>query len=243
MNYLISFFCIFLSIKTFAGENVKTILNKMDRIYRSDSSVAQMQMTIVNPDWKRQMKLKVWTRGLEQSFITILYPNKDKGISTLKKDNQMWNYFPKINKVIKVPPSMMMGSWMGSDFTNDDLVKENTYQKDHSAKIIHENAEQYHIELIPRPETVTVWGKIILVVEKKRLIPVQEIFYNEQNEKVRVIVFDQVKKIDGKEIPMRLTLEPLKKIGHKTIVEYLDVQFDLSIPDNIFSLNNLKKRR
>jgi outer membrane lipoprotein-sorting protein len=245
MKYLIStvFLSSLISLQVFASGKVDRILQKMDRLYKSDSSIATMQMSVINPDWQRQMKLKAWTNGLEQSFITILYPNKDKGISTLKKNKQMWNYFPKINKVIKIPPSMMMGSWMGSDFTNDDLVKENTYQDDYSAKMLQEDESQYYIELTPRAETVTVWGKVVLTVEKKRTIPLKEIFYNEKGEQVRIITFDKVQKVQNKELPMRLTLESLKKKGHKTIVEYIDVKFDMKLPDNIFSLRNLKKRR
>ena len=105
-------------------EDVMTIIKKVDELYRADSSYAEMEMTIVTPNWERTLKLEAWSEGMDKTFITILEPKKDKGITTLRVDNEMWNFFPKINKVMKVPPSMMMGSWMGSDFTNDDLVKD-----------------------------------------------------------------------------------------------------------------------
>lgn len=234
--FMISFNC-------YATVNVDLILDKMDSLYRSKSSKAKMKMSIFHPDWSREMVMDVWTKGLEKSFITILSPNKDKGISTLKIENEMWNYFPKINKVIKVPPSMMMGSWMGSDFTNDDLVKENTYRQDHTSRLINETNQYYEIELIPKKDTVSVWGKIILKVEKVKLIPLEEIFFDEKNEKIRVLVFDNVKKISSREIPMRLVLTPLKKTGQKTIVEYLEIEFDIKIDDMIFGRTNLQKRR
>jgi outer membrane lipoprotein-sorting protein len=233
----------FICAQVWADSKVNDILKRMDKLYKSDTSMAIMTMKIVNPDWEREMKMKAWTKGLENSFITILYPNKDKGISTLKKDKEMWNYFPKINKVIKVPPSMMMGSWMGSDFTNDDLVKENTYLDDHVSKLVSSENGIYEIELVPKRDTVSVWGKIVLKIEKKRLIPLEESFYNEKGEKVREILFDKVKKIGKNDIPLRLTLTPLKKQGHKTIVEYTEIKFDIKIPENTFSRKNLQKRR
>ena len=123
MKLMLLVFC--LPIFAFADAKVDKILDRMDKLYRSSQSSASMTMKIKTPHWEREMKLKSWTKGLEKTFIVIDYPRKDKGVATLKKGNEMWNYFPKINKVIKVPPSMMMGSWMGSDFTNDDLVNEN----------------------------------------------------------------------------------------------------------------------
>lgn len=227
----------------FADTKVDRILDKIDRLYRSEQSTASMTMKIKTPHWEREMKLKSWTRGLKNTFIVIEYPRKDKGVATLKKGNEMWNYFPKINKVIKVPPSMMMGSWMGSDFTNDDLVKENTMKQDYTSKIILESGSEYKIELVPKKETVTVWGKIILKVEKKRLLPLVQEYYDEKGELVRNMVFSKIKKVAGREIPMLMTLTPLKKKGHKTIVEYTEIDFNTKIKDSFFSKRNLQKRR
>lgn len=232
-----------MSFNCYAQVNVDLILEKMDSLYRSKSSKAKIKMSIYHPDWSREMVMDVWTKGLEKSFITILSPAKDKGISTLKIENEMWNYFPKINKVIKVPPSMMMGSWMGSDFTNDDLVKENTYLEDHNYKLITNSNDLYEIELTPKKETVSVWGKVILTIEKKRLIPIKESFYDEKKELIRELFFDNVKKIGSRNIPLRLTLIPLKKVGQKTIVEYDEIIFDIKVPIETFSRKNLQKRR
>lgn len=200
-------------------------------------------MSVYHPEWNRKMTLEAWTKGMKKSFITILSPARDKGISTLKIDHEMWNFFPKINRVIKVPPSMMMGSWMGSDFTNDDLVKENSYIEDHEFKLLKEDKGFYLIELKPKKETISVWGKIILKIEKKRLIPVSESFYDEKSELIREIVFDKVSKVGNKEIPLRMTLTPIKKEGQKTIIEYQNIDFDVELSKDIFSLKNLKKKR
>lgn len=234
---------VFFPVVAFADAKVDKILDRMDKLYRSSQSTASLIMKIKTPHWEREMKLKSWTKGLEKTFIVIDYPRKDKGVATLKKGNEMWNYFPKINKVIKVPPSMMMGSWMGSDFTNDDLVKENTKKNDYASKIIKETQTEYHIELIPNPKTVTVWGKIILKVEKKRLLPIVEEYYDEKGELVRNMVFSNIKKMGNKELPLTMTLNPFKKKGNQTVVEYTEIDFNTKIKDSFFSKRNLQKRR
>ena len=150
----------FISIVVYAGEDASSLLERVDKLYRSDSSYAEMEMRIVTENWERTMTMEVWTRGMDDTLIHLLSPRKDRGIKTLKLGNQMWNYFPKINKVLKVPPSMMMNSWMGSDFTNDDLVKENTLVDDHHARLVDhpEDPEKFFlIELVPKEYTVTLW--------------------------------------------------------------------------------------
>ena len=131
----IAIFVFVFPFSVLAETSVEGLLDKVDRLYRSDSSHATMEMKIVTENWERTTVMEVWSRGMNDTLIKILSPRKDKGIKTLKLGNQMWNYFPKINKVLKVPPSMMMNSWMGSDFTNDDLVKENTLAEDYHAKL------------------------------------------------------------------------------------------------------------
>ncbi len=226
-----------------ANSELDDLLDKIDEVYRSKSSYAEMSMEIATPHWQRILKMKSWTEGLKKTFITILEPKKEKGISTLKVENEMWNYFPKINKVIKVPSSMMMGSWMGSDFTNDDLVKENTLREDYFYKIIKKEKNIYTIELKPKPETVTVWGKIHLVVDAKKFIPLLEEFYDEKDVLKRKMVFDKVAKIQNNLIPLRMTLIPLDKEGHKTIIMYDKIRFDIPVKAETFSMKNLQKRR
>ncbi len=153
----------------------------------------------------------------------------------------MWNYFPKINKVIKVTPSMMMGSWMGSDFTNDDLVREvflvEEYQVTKS-----EEGENYRLTLIPKENTVTVWGRIEIVVNQQSLLPVEQSYFNEKGEKVRTMLFTEIRDFNGKKMPAIMTMMPLNKIGHKTVIEYVEAEFDVDLPSNVFILRNLQKR-
>lgn len=218
------------------------IIDQMEKLYRGNSSQADIVMRIETPHYKRELTLKAWSMGKERSLIRIFSPRKDKGIATLKIDQEMWNFFPKINKVIKIPPSMMMGSWMGSDFTNDDLVKESSLVDDYNLSL-EESAEQYIITLIPKALTVTVWGRIDYIVDKSLMIPVEQIFFDEKMDKVRIMKFLDPKDFSGRLLPSTLEITPLNKPGNKTSVTYQHIIFD---PDDIteksFSLRTLKER-
>lgn len=217
------------------------LLRKIDELYRSDSSHAAMTMEIVTPNWQRTMALEAWTRGMEDTFIRVLSPKKDRGVATLKIDREMWNYFPKINKVIKVPPSMMMGAWMGSDFTNDDLVREVSLVEEYHVTL--QEADALHVlTLIPRTQTVTVWARIVIRVSRDKLLPVDQTYFNEQGERVRVMTFAENKTFSGREMPSVMTMTPLNKDGHKTVVRYQSLTLDVPVEDDIFTLRNLQKR-
>lgn len=226
------------------NNDLKTILDKMDRVYRAESSEFEMEMEIVTPDWKRTMKMKAWSEGMKKTFITILSPSKDKGIGTLKVDTDMWNYFPKVNKVMKVPPSMMMGSWMGSDFTNDDLVKETTFLDDHTAKLLESTEKDIIvIELKPKESAASVWGKIIAKVRKSDYLPVSQDYYDEKGVKTRTITFSNIKEMGGRTIPSVMEIIPLNKKGNSTKITYLSGKFNEKLDADTFSLRNLQKMR
>jgi hypothetical protein len=200
---------------------VKAILEQMDKLYRADTSYAQVQMTVVTPDWRRTLDLEVWSEGLDKTFILIDSPLKDKGTTTLRVKTEMWNYFPKIDKVMRVPPSMMMGSWMGSDFTNDDLVKESTFIADYTGELIHPaeaKPDCYYLSLKPKTTTVTVWGKVALQVQKDSYLPLKETYYDEKGAAMRVIEFKEVKELGGRRIPAVMELTPLHKPGRTRIM-------------------------
>lgn len=225
-------------------EDVYEILDKVDKVYRSETSHAKMEMKIITPNWKRTMKLEAWSKGMEKTFISILSPAKDKGVSTLRVDNEMWNYFPKVGRVMKVPPSMMMGSWMGSDFTNDDLVKQTTLRDDYNAKVVtSKNKDVVVIEMTPKETAASVWGKIVAKVRKSDYIPISNDYYNERGEKVRVMKFKEIKEMGGRKIPTVMEIIPLNKEGHSTRITYIKADFDIKLDSNIFSLRNLRRKR
>jgi outer membrane lipoprotein-sorting protein len=232
--YLPSYSCL-------ADDDAATLLKKMDELFRSKSSIAMMKMQIITPNWQRTLEMKSWTIGMDDTFIRVLSPRKDRGVATLKKDKEMWNFFPKINKVIKVPPSMMMGSWMGSDFTNDDLVREVSLVEEYQVSKSIEG-ENYRLTLVPKKDTVTVWGKIEFIVNQKTLLPLEQSYYNEKGAKVRTMLFSNIKNFSGKKMPAIMTMMPLNKAGHKTIIEYVEAEFDIDLGDNVFTLRNLQTR-
>lgn len=218
------------------------LIDRMEEIYRGDASKAELTMRIETPQYERTLELTARNLGIEKSFIRIMAPRKDRGISTLKIEDQMWNYFPKINKVIKIPPSMMMGSWMGSDFTNDDLVQQTKLTEEYELEL-EETAEEYRITLTPREQTVTVWGRIDYIIDKDPLIPKAEIFYDDDGTMIRRLDFKEPRDFDGKLLPSVLEMKPLNKKGHRTVVIYEELEFD---PDDVtesdFTLRNLKSR-
>jgi outer membrane lipoprotein-sorting protein len=157
----------------------------------------------------------------------------------------MWNYFPKINKTMKVPPSMMTSSWMGSDFTNDDLVKETSLLADYHAKLDESHAEHYLITLNPKEKTPSVWNEIRIWVSKKNLLPFKELYYDERGNVTREMILDNIRTFGKRQMPARMVMTPMSegKKGHQTIFEYHTVEFDKPLPKGTFSLRNLKKRR
>ena len=226
--------------------DIERIIEKVDKLYRSDTSYGELEMTIVTPNWERQLRMKIWTKGMDQTFIYVISPKKDAGMATLRDKTEMWNYFPKINKVMKVPPSMMMGSWMGSDFTNDDLVKESSLLRDYDAQLFEPDGADpnyYYLELTPKRETPTVWGKIVTTVHRQDLMPIEEAFYDEKGRKIRVMEFKAIKEFSGRSIPSIMEMTPLNKEEHRTVIRYLDARFDEELDDHIFTLRNLQKRR
>jgi len=201
-------------------------------------------MQIVNPNWERTLRMKISTETMKNTFIDILYPNKEKGSGTLRKGSEMWNFFPKSGKVVKVPPSMMMSSWMGSDFNNDDLVKETTLVDNYTAKFINLEKKDLHtIELLPKKTTVTVWGKIVLTVKKENNMPLTQEYFDEKGAKIRTMYFSDIKKFGSRTIPSKLELIPEGKANQKTTIKYIDAKFDLKLPSDTFTLINLQRKR
>lgn len=232
-----------LSLPALASEErAREIIDEMEQLYRGDSSDATMTMQVQTPNYNRTLTMSGQSFGKEYGFFRIHAPKKDRGIATLKRDEEMWNYFPKINKVIKVPPSMMMGSWMGSEFTNDDLVKETQLIDAYSLELM-ETDDEYRVTLIPKEQTVTVWDKIEYTISKDPLLPLSQAFFDEDGEKVRELTFHEPKEYDGKLMPSILEMRPLNKEGHLTRILYDDIKFNVpGITEATFSLRNLKSR-
>lgn len=221
------------------------IVRKSDELLRGTKSYSELEMTVVRPHWERTIKMKAWTEGTEKALIFITSPAKEKGIGSLKIGHEMWNYLPKVNRVIKIPPSMMMQSWMGSDFTNDDLVKADSivvdYNHTHTKDEKVDGEEVFVIQCDPKPEAAVVWGKIIIWIRKRGYVPLREELYNEKGEMVKLLTFSDIKSVSGREVPLEMVMKNLKKDKHQTRIKYHVLDFNPVTKKDIFSLGELKR--
>ncbi|MGW8168805.1 MAG: outer membrane lipoprotein-sorting protein [Sulfurovaceae bacterium] len=241
MKYLLSFIFIFAS--SLYGSEADDIIKAVEDNLRGDFMYAKMRMIVTGGRGKRTVEMESWSQGDTRSFIKILYPKKDKGITFLKLDTQMWQYIPKIERTIKIPPSMMLQSWMGSDFTNDDMVKESSMIKDYNARLLSRSSTIATIELLPKANAAVVWGKILVDVDLSNKVPTKEIYYDDQMQKVRIMTFSNVQRHGSHNLPMVMELKPLdiEKKKNSTKVIFEKVNYDTPIDASYFSKNALKR--
>ncbi len=246
MKYLITATILSLASLCF-GQTAKEIIQRADDKMQGNSNKSLMRMTIVRPDWKREVTMKGWALGRKYSLILITEPARDKGSAFLKREKEMWNWQPSIDRVIKLPPSMMLQSWMGSDFTNDDLVKESSIVNDYThslgADTIINNLDCYKIILIPFPDAPVVWGKIIVYIDKTEYNQHLVYYYDEDDFLINTMVLSKLKNMGGRIIPTHLEMIPADEPQNKTVIEYLSMEFDLDLKDSFFSLQNMKRIR
>ncbi|WP_319590600.1 outer membrane lipoprotein-sorting protein [uncultured Draconibacterium sp.] len=235
-----------LGLAVFA-QDMTAIIKQADEKFRGESSRGEMTMIIERPGWSRTVSMKNWTLGNDYSLIYITAPAKEKGQVFLKRDKEMWNWVPNIERMIKIPPSMMMQSWMGSDFTNDDLVKESQMAKDYSNKLLGEEEVDgyscYKIELIPHEDAPVVWGKVIMWISKKELHWLKAEFYDEDGYLVNTEILTDVKMMDDREMPTRLEMIPADEEGNKTVMIFDKIEFDVDLKESFFSQQNMKRIR
>lgn len=231
------------------GQNLtaKEIVQKMDENAFGGRLKSTMKMTIIRPTWTRTMALKSWADGDDYSLILITSPAREKGISYLKRAKEMWNFQPSIDRTVKMPPSMMMQSWMGSDFKNDDLVRQSSIVEDYTHKLLGKETidgrECYKIEMIPDEDAPVVWGKVIIWIDVKDFLNLKTEHYDEDNDLVDTILGEDVQKMGGRTLPARMVLLPADETGHKTIMEYQSIEFDTKFEDRFFSTQNMKRVR
>lgn len=243
----VSLLCVALFCCPAFAETPKEIVKKADDMWHGKSSVSEVTMTLIRPAWTRKISTKAWMLEPAYALILITGPAKDKGIVTLKRKNELWNWIPAIQRVIKIPPSMMLQPWMGSDFTNDDLVRESSVVDDYFQSLIGEEKingyECYKIKLIPRPEAGVVWGKVIMWISKKGYMELKTEYYDEEDKLVKTLTGSKIKKMGGRILPSRWEMIPLNKPGHKTVLTYHDIKFNIKLRPSFFSLQNMKRVR
>ncbi|MBN1937943.1 MAG: outer membrane lipoprotein-sorting protein [Candidatus Aminicenantes bacterium] len=229
----------------FGDVRAEDVVRKVDELYRAKTSRTTAEMEIVTPSWTRTLKMESWSEGMDKTLIRILEPKKESGVTTLRLGNEMWNYLPKTDKIMKVPPSMMMSSWMGSDLTNDDLVKEFSYLESYDFEFApppEVEAGLLYVKCVPKEGLPIVWGHVLLAVREEGLIPLRQKYYDEKGRLMRVVNFRDVRVIGGRRIPSVMEFLPQDKEGNRTVFRLLSGEFDIPLEPDVFSLRNLRKR-
>lgn len=224
--------------------DVEAVLTHLDALYRSKSSVSRMEIRVASRRTTRTLRMKAWTRGEEEVLVIIEEPPREAGTATLRVGDNLWNYLPRIARTIRVPPAMMLGSWMGTDFTNDDLVKESSLRKDFLSRVERrsEDPKGWWLTLDVKPEVVGRWARIELLLSDDSL-PVEERHFDRKGRLARTMRFDEVKTLGGRRLPARLVLTPEGAEGQSTELRYLEIEFDVPIADDTFSLSRLEQKR
>jgi outer membrane lipoprotein-sorting protein len=226
-----------------SAENVNEIMKRVVDNLNGQTAVMEISMAVKTSRAERTMKMKSYSIGQEKSFIKVLYPRKDEGITFLKVNNSMWQYVPRIEKIIKIPASMMLQSWMGSDFSNDDLVKESSLYEDYTHTLISETEVEYNVELQPKVDAAVVWGKILMSVSKEYYLPLNVSYFDEDGRLVRELVYTEIKAYGERFYPSLWVMIPktADKMGHETRITISDAVFDGVVDEGYFSKRALKR--
>lgn len=237
---IISFIsCVFLF-----SQEAREIVGKADEKMRGNTSQIEMTIRTIRPAWSREMDIKAWMKGTDYAMIVIQSPAKDKGIVFLKRKKEVWNWMPTLERTIKLPPSMMSQSWMGTDFTNDDLVKESSIVNDYLHSIIGDttidNRVCYIIQMIPKPEAAVVWSKLIVCIDKIDFLELHTRFYDEDGKLINIMNAYDIKIMGGRLIPTHFEMIPTDKKNQKTEMIYKNIQYNKPIEDNFFTTEKMK---
>lgn len=237
--------------KPLAEMSAHEIIDKANKVLRGDSSYAELSMSIATPEWERTLEMEGWNEGRKMALIIVHKPAKDRDTTTLRRGEQMWMFLPKVERTIKIPPTMMHSSWMGSDFTYEDIVKADSVVTDYTHSILKRESkgeyEEFVIEALPKDDAPVVWGKVIMegrvYADNTDVIPLVERDYSERGELIRTITMSEVEWVQGHRVPTKLECVPHKKAGRKTTLKYHKIVFDKEYPKDFFGLQRLQRRR
>lgn len=245
MKYTVITALLFLvNIGQLKAQTAKEIVQKADEKYRGQSSYSELVIEIIRPKWSREMTTKSWSQGTEYSLTLITGPAKEKGIAFLKRGNEVWNWNPTIERTIKLPPSMMSQSWMGTDLTNDDLVQQSSIVKDYTHTIVGdstiENRTCWKIELIPNDDAAVVWGKINMWIDQKDFLQLKTEFYDEDGYLINVMKGSNITTLGGNVLAKTMEFVPVDEPGNLTRMTYVKLEFNQQFDANLFSIQTMK---
>ncbi len=227
-------------------QEARAILLEIDDLWRATSSQGMVRMEVQTANYTRTMRMEIWSKGKDKSLVRIVSPLKEKDTASLKTGNTMYTYLPKTDRTIRLTSSMMMSSWMGSHFTNDDLVKESRLSEDYDPRITfrgkRDGREIIEFTLQPHQDAAVVWGRIVMIVTAQGHLPLLATYYDEDNVLARTIYFSEIKNMGGRLLPAVLKVVPADKPGEQTELVYEAMRFDLDLPESLFSLLELRRR-
>lgn len=222
---------------------IEEVTKRLDGLYRSDASRAQMTMKVIKDRGTRTLTLESWSKGEDLSLIVIRKPAREAGTATLRTDEGLWNYAPRADRLIRIPAGLLSDAWMGSHFTNDDLVSESSYEDDFKTKLSWsklDGEKVIRVEFIPRPDAPIVYTKIEYFIRKGDYVPIQANYYDE-GKLMRRMQFSDVREVAGKSIPHKMVLTPMDKKGERTVVTYDELEFDVNLDDDLFTKRGLRR--
>jgi len=229
-----------------SAQDAQSLVREAFDYFRGKTSFSIVEMTIHRADWERRMTMKGWTKSLDKSLIIITAPPRDEGNGTLKKAQEMWLYNPKVNRVIKIPPSMMAQSWMGSDFSNNDLAKSDTLIHDYNHSLTGSTTDGgkkvYLIESIPKPQAPVVWGMQRLKIREDYIF-LEQVFYDEYLKPVKILTSHEIQMLGGKIFPKIMKMRKADEKEEYTMLEYRELTFGVDIEDSLFTLSSLRTQR
>jgi len=227
------------------AQDARAIVQKANDLMHGTSTYSEISMTIVKPEWSRTVEMKVWAVEPDYSLVFITEPARDRGSATLKRKNEVWNWLPSVQRVIKIPPSMMLQSWMGSDFTNDDLVRESSIVDDYTHAIAGEDTAEgrrcWKIALTPKPDAGVVWGKVVMWISRDDYLELRSDFYDEDGVLVKSFVGSAIRTFEGRKLPSHWEMTPVNEPGKKTVLEYNVIKFSVRLDQSFFSEQNMKR--
>ena len=231
----------------FDGEtlDLDAVVDHFEDLYRSNSSISEAELIITKPRKTKNLGLKIWTEGDEKALIVIQSPVREEGTATLKIDENLWNYFPKINRTVRIPPSMMLSSWMGSDFTNDDVVRDSSYREDYEYELVgrSETPVGWLIRFTAKPDIVGLWNRFEVVMSEDGRLPLRAEYYDRKDRLSRTITWSEMRDFDGRQLPSHMTMIPEDEEGQQTELIYKAIDFDVDLSPDMFSLSNLERDR
>jgi outer membrane lipoprotein-sorting protein len=245
MKYIAPLLFFFIAPIAIKAQSAEEILRKSENKLRGNSAEAELEIIVQRAKYKRSMTIKSWSKGDKYALMLVTQPARDKGTVFLKRGREVWNWVPSVDRTIKMPPSMMAQSWMGTDLTNDDLVRESSLLRDFNKKLVGTEVisgrDCHKVELVPKAEAAVVWGKILVWIDKKDFMQMKSEFYDEDGYLVNTFMGYDIKMIGGQMLPSRLEITPADKPEQKTIMIYKSLKLNIPLADDFFTTQNMKR--